>query len=390
MTPRLAPVCTAFALAAALPVSAQEAATVPINALVYLIETHADEPVDGLLQWELQLRARGLTAMIKASNPVLDRNPELFRRLAGAGHVIIGGYPGICWDMPYEEQLAEMAAVKERMEDLTGEPMQVFACSYSSYDESTLRAAEELGVPYVLARGTEDVRAIIHRPVEYDVGLIEVSNVEFGGLGGGSLCDISLWSRGATEEDFAQVLAESIAKAPDSMILVSHPHIGGAKAGYWEVYETALSDPAIDWQPFDEWIDAVTVVEMPYADIPQNRELSYLEPRPAVPLDQLADVPALGHKLLMFHNGEGPMCREAVEFVSALDFPVEEHLLGEPDFLEQLLQHMAGFPESEGISDDFGLFPVIFIGDRAFSGFDDSVAQVIQSEVEAASQADED
>ncbi len=129
---------------------------------------------------------------------------------------------------------------------------------------------------------------------------------------------------------------------------------------------------------------------MPYADIPQNRELSYLEPRPAVPLDQLADVPALGHKLLMFHNGEGPMCREAVEFVSALDFPVEEHLLGEPDFLEQLLQHMAGFPESEGISDDFGLFPVIFIGDRAFSGFDDSVAQVIQSEVEAASQADED
>lgn len=380
MTRRI-PLITALMLAA-LPALAEEAPA-PINALVYLIETDAEAPLDGLLQWELQLRARGLTAMIKASNEVLERNPELFRRLAGEGHVVIGGYPGICWDMPYEDQLAEMAAVKAHMEALTGAPMQVFACSYSSYDENTLRAAEELGVPYVLARGTEDVRAVIHRPEEYDVGIIQVSNVEFGEMGRGSLCDISLWSRGATEADFAAVLEESIARAPDSMILVSHPHIGGAKAGYWEVYEAALADPALAWRPFDDWIAAVTELPMPFAAIPDNRELDYLEPAPAVPLDALADLPGVGQRLVIFHNAEGPMCRDAARFIAGLDFPVEEHLLGERDFIPLMTGHMAGHAGSEGVSDSFGLFPIIFIGGRAFSGFDAEVAAAITAEIAA-------
>lgn len=163
----------------------------PINGLVYLINSHADEPIDGLLRWELELRERELTAIVKVSNPLLEAYPEVFRRLAAAGHEIIGGHSGICWDKPYEEQLAAMAEVKAYMEDLTGQAMRIFAFSYSSYDENTLRAAEELGVPHVLARGTEDVRALIYRPEEYDVGLIEVSNVAFGELGRGSPCDIS-------------------------------------------------------------------------------------------------------------------------------------------------------------------------------------------------------
>lgn len=378
---RFAMLMTLVTLIFTLPATAQEETTPPINSLVYLIATDAEAPIDGLLQWELQLRARGLTAMIKASNEVLERNPELFRRLATAGHVVIGGYPGVCWDMPYEEQLAEMAEVQARMEAMTGQPMQVFACSYSSYDENTLRAAEELGVPYVLARGTEDVRAVMHRPDEYDVGIIQVSNVEFGEMGRGSLCDISLWSRGATEADFADLLEESIARAPDSMILVSHPHIGGTKEGYWQVYEAALSHSALSWRPFDEWIAAITELPMPFAAIPDNRELDYLEPTPAVPLAELADLPGVGRKLVIFHNGAGPMCQDAVDFIATLDFPVEEHLLGERDFIALMTTHMRGHPGSEGVSDSFGLFPIIFLGERAFSGFDADVAQALLAEM---------
>jgi len=353
----------------------------PINGLVYLINTDADEPIDGLLRWELELRARGLTAMVKASNPVLETYPEVFRRLAAEGHEIIGGYAGICWDKPYEEQRAAMREVKAYMEALTGQPMRIFACAYSSYDENTLRAAEELGVPYVLARGTEDVRAVIYRPEEYDVGLIEVSNVAFGELGRGSLCDISLFSRGATEADFAQVFAESIAKHPDSMILVSHPHIGGTKTGYWEVYEAALAEPALAWRPFDAWLEAATVIEQPLVRIPENRELQYLEPQPAVPLEEIADLPEVGDKLVMFHNGEGPMCREAAAFIAGLDYPIEEHLVGERNFLPMLESYRARYSASEGMSERFELFPLIFIEGRAFSGFDDSVRSAIEAEV---------
>lgn len=47
--------------------------------------------MDGLLRWETELRSRGLTAMIKASGPVLETYPQLFKRLAQDGHKIIGG-----------------------------------------------------------------------------------------------------------------------------------------------------------------------------------------------------------------------------------------------------------------------------------------------------------
>lgn len=136
----------------------------PINGLIYLIKIDPEAETDGLLKWETELRARGLAAMIKASNPVLENYPAVFRRLAAEGHEIIGGYPGICWDMPYEDQYEAMESVKTYMESLTGKPIKVFACAYSSYHEDTLRAAEALGVPYVLARGTEDVRTLVCQP----------------------------------------------------------------------------------------------------------------------------------------------------------------------------------------------------------------------------------
>lgn len=41
--------------------------SITTNGLVYLINTHADKDIDGLLRWESELRSRGLTAMIKAS-----------------------------------------------------------------------------------------------------------------------------------------------------------------------------------------------------------------------------------------------------------------------------------------------------------------------------------
>jgi hypothetical protein len=373
----------ALSVAVTAPASAQQdGSPAPINGLIFLINTQADAEIDGLLRWEQELKARGLTAMIKASTPVLETYPEVFRRLAAEGHEIIGGHPGICWDMPYEEQVAAIGSVKQYMERLTGKPMRVFGgCTYFSSDENTVRAAEALGVPYVLARGTEDVRALIYKPAEYDVGIIEVSNVEFAEMGRGSLCDVSLYSRGATEEDFARVFAESVARHPDSMILVSHPHVGGAKAGYWQVYEDALASEDFTWRTFDAFLDTLTVVERPYAEIPENREVEYLEPKPIVPLEELADLPEIGDKIVMFHNGAGPMCREAEAFVDALDYPVEEHLSGEKNFFALLDSYRARFPDSEGVSASYEYFPIIFIEDRAFSGFNEEVRKAIEAEI---------
>ena len=350
--------------------------------MIFLINVDANEEMDGLLQWEQELGARGLTAMVDVSGQVLDAYPQLFKRLAQDGHEVIGGNVDVCWDVPYEEQYQAMLAVKTNMESLTGKPMQVFGCKYFSYDENTIRAAEALGVPYVLGRGTEDIRAVVYQPEEYDVGIIKVSNVEFSGMGRGSLCDISLYWRGATDADFAQMVEASLSQNPDSMILVSHPHIGGTKVGYWNVYADALDAPAVEWRSFEDWLGKVAVIARPYDKIPENREVQYLDPTPVVPLDQLEDLPQVGEKLVMFHNGLGPMCRDAQAFLAGLDYPIEEHLTDEKNFYSLLDRYRIQFPESEGISDAYEYFPIIFLKDRAFSGFDEAVRTAIEDEID--------
>jgi hypothetical protein len=350
--------------------------------MFFLINVDADEDMDGLLRWEQELRSRGLTAMIDVSGPVLDAYPQLFKRLAQEGHAVIGGNSEVCWDVPYDEQYQAMLDVKTNMEKLTGQPMQVFGCKYFSYDENTVKAAEALGIPYVLGRGTEDIRALIYKPEEYDVGIIKVSNVEFSEMGSGSLCDISLYWRGATEADFAKMVEASLSQNPDSMILVSHPHIGGTKVGYWNVYADALASPAVTWRSFEEWLSSVAVVARPYADIPENREVQYLDPTPVVPLDQLQNLPEVGEKLVMFHNGLGPMCKDAEAFIAGLDYPIEEHLSSEKNFHTLLDRYRIQFPQSEGVSDAFEYFPIIFLNGRAFSGFDKAVMTAIKGEIE--------
>lgn len=350
-----------------------------INGLIYLINVHPDEPLDGLLKWEQELNERGITALIKSSKPVLEKHPKVFKRLSKTGHEIMVGNPDSCWDMPYDEQLQVMKNSKEYVENLTGSPLKVFACKYSSYDENTVKAAEELGIEYVLARGTEDVRALIYKPEEYDVKLLEVSNVEFSDMGRGSLCDISLFSRGSTAEDFEKVVEESFDKDPDSMILVSHPHIGGTKKVYWEVYEDALNTEKASWRTFEDFMDNITTKSMPYDQIPVNTEVKYLEPDPVVPLEELEDLPNAEDKIVMFHNGTGPMCKEAEEFLESIDYPVKEYLDSEDNFQTLLESYKSEFDSSEGVSEDFGYYPIIFIEDKAFSGFDDSIKKEIEN-----------
>lgn len=381
---RLSRICVALALVAcgamgALAPACSQAAK--INGLMYLIQNDPADAADGLLKWEAELNKRGLTALIKASKPVLEKYPELFRKLAREGHVIMGGYAGICWDMPYAKQYQAIKETKEYMETLTGRKMLVFACQYSSYDENTVKAAQALGVPYVLARGTEDVRALLYKPKEYNVRLLEVSNVEFGKMGKGSLCDISLFSRGATEADFSRVFEESVAKQPDSMILVSHPHIGGVKAGYWKIYEAALASSRVAWQPFEGWMKKVKTVELAYRQIPENREVEYLEPKPAVPLEQLENLPDAGRKIVMFHNGKGPMCVEAKRFVDGLKYPLEEHLITEKNFLRLLESYRVQYPKSLGLSSEYGYFPIFIVRGKAYSGFNEEIRTMILKDI---------
>jgi hypothetical protein len=256
-----------------------------------LIEFH---DIQGLRNWAYELDQRGLKAQLFVQKNVLEAYPEDFKWLADQGHEVGGGYAEEAfWDVDYETQFQIMRETKELVETVTGKPMRVFGSRYFAYDENTLRAADALGVEYILARGTSDVEVLIYDPDEYNCKIISVSNVTFEDMGRGSLCDYSLWARGSTAEEFDQALQDSLAKKPKRIMIASHAYLGGMKADWWAAYKKLLDCDDVRWAAsFDEWVQPANGVnlQLPLSLIPVNREVKYDTPQPAVPLEELEDV----------------------------------------------------------------------------------------------------
>lgn len=279
-----------------------------INSMLMLIEF---EKIDGILQWEKEMDQRNLTALIQVQDNVLKQNPEVFKRLASKGYEIAGIHSkGAFWDMPYDEQYKNLEESKELVESITGKEMRVFGSSYFAYDENTLKAADALGIKYIFGRGVNDVEATIYQPKEYKTRVISVTNVDVGEpMGRGSLCDYSLWARGADAKEFGKILDESIAKKPNNMILVSHAYLGGTRLEWWQEYEKALASDKIVWNGFDKWLEKQNIVTLPNNEIPMNKEVKYGKPNPAKEMEDYEPIPGIENNTQKFNPADEMMCQ---------------------------------------------------------------------------------
>ncbi len=267
------------------------------NKPVGIIQLIEFEDTEGLMNWGYELQQRGLKAQAFIQKNMLEEHPTEIKWLADQGHEIGGGYgEQAFWDVDYDTQYAIMAETKTLIEQVTGKPMRVFGSRYFAYDENTLKAADALGIEYILARGTSDVEVIIYDPDEYECDIISVSNVTFEDMGRGSLCDYSLWARGSTAEEFKQVVQDSIARMPKRVMFASHAYIGGKKQAWWDVYSWLLDSGDVRWAAdFDDWLKRENGVrlQLPMSLIPVNREVQYTTPTPTTPLDELDDLDQL-------------------------------------------------------------------------------------------------
>jgi len=351
-----------------------------INGVFLLSENTGD--ISGYYKWIEVLDKKGLKAIIKPERSVLQKYPEYFRQLADKGYEVATGYgEAPFWDMPYGKQYQIMKEYKEYAEKITGKPVRIFSSKYFAYDENTLKAADALGIPYVLGRGT-GIKAVIYSPNEYNAKIILVSNLEFEDMGSGSLCDASLYQRGSTPDDFRKVLGESFAEKPKDLILVSHVYIGGTRVGWWNAYEEVINSKKVNWKNFDDWMEKADKQVLPYKQIPYNTEVKYVVPKPAVPLEDIEVIPELKDRSLhVFHNGQGPMCLDFLEFAKTLTYPIEQHLTTDSDFGSQLEVYKTKFTKSDGVDQNFGYYPIIFMGDKAYSGFNDNIKQEILNQI---------
>ena len=89
------------------------------------------------------------------------------------------------------------------------------------------------------------------------------------------------------------------------------------------------------------------------------------------------------YTLLIFHNGSGPMCFAALDWLDDVKaqhpaLVIEEHLTyeaGERDLLTEIKEQ---YQTSQGVSTSFEYLPIMFFEGQAFSGFDDGVAAALQ------------
>jgi hypothetical protein len=346
------------------------------------------EGTEGLVNFVDQIKERDIPGLLIARAEFVEENCEVIKSLLEYHDVeIAGSAPGMTfWDVPYEEQESIIRETKEKIFACTGREIRVMSSRYFAYDENTLKAAQANGIEYVLARGTTGAKATIYQPEEYDVKIFSVSNVASQNWGTGSLCDYSYWAREGTPEDFQKELFNSLEN--DQISPVSHTYLGGLKESWNNVYVKFMDEANVNWVDLDTF--GQTTVVLPFASIPDNREVQYETPHPATPLEEEKDVdnPCAveditqtvssdtgleDNEILVFHNGTGPMCIELLGFLNDNSYEYTEYLNTQDDFYTILNSYKENFTSSEGVSDSFGSFPIIFIEDRAFSGFNDEV-----------------
>jgi hypothetical protein len=355
------------------------------------------EGTEGLNNFVYQMNERNIPGLLSVNAQFVEENCDFVKNLQNYNIEIAGSAPGEpFWDMSYDEQYEIIKDTKDRIEACTGTAMRVIGSRYFAYDENTLKVADELGIEYVFARGTTGPEATIYKADEYDVKIFSVSNIDSPKWGTGSLCDYSYWAREGNPQDFRDEVYSAF-ETYSKVSPVSHTYLGGLKERWNAIYVDMFDNLDVNWVDLNDF-GKVDVYDS-FENIPDNREVQYTTPKPAIPLEdeESVDNPCAvvglyeneeqsqiekieNSKLIIFHNGAGPMCLEALQFFEQNNIEYIEYLTTDEDFNDKLELYVEEYNNvSEGVSTSFGYYPMIFFKDRAFSGFNSEIGDILLS-----------
>lgn len=371
----------------------------------------------GLSNFVNELQERDMHGLLMVTPEFVQANCEAVKEVIKHDVEIVASNIGApLWDMPYEEQKSRIIEMKEGIESCTNVPIRIISSTYMASDATTIKVAQELGIPYVTARGTTGSKATVYEVEDYPgVKIMSISNIPMVQYKYGSLCDYSYFERNGGPEDMIPELKRSLEPLSSKEIArygkhhkitpVSHTNIGGYLKPWMDMWTSFWDETKNDvkWVDLDEFM-AEPDWKLPLWQIPVNKNNPYTPEkiRPVVDYsdiekianpclvqdignpDRETDIPleleekfSVGDKIMMFHNGKGPMCLEAMEFIKTLDYPVEEYIEGQEAYNREFNRVREEFSSSEGIHPLFGYYPIIFVKDRAYSGFNESVERGI-------------
>ena len=399
------------------PIPAKEEAPM-VKSTMLLIEY---KDTVGLSNFVHEMKLRNIPSLLMVTPEFVQSNCEEIKEIIKHDVELVASNIGApLWDIPYEEQKQRILEMKQGIEACTNVPIRIISSTYMASDATTIKVAQELGIPYVTARGTTDTKAGVYSIEDYpDVKILSVSNIPKIEYKYGSLCDYSYYERNGSPEDMLEELQRSLIPLTEKEMAhfgahhkitpVSHTNIGGYLKPWmdmWTYFWDTTTD-RIEWVGLDEFMEESDWT-LPLWQIPVNKNNPYTPEkiRPAVSYDDIEKIhnPCLvkdignpereeisyeekekfsvGDKMVIFHNGAGEMCLEMIDFLKTIDYEVEEHLDKEETFYEDLSFFQEQFASSEGIHPLFGYYPMIFIKNRAFSGFNESIQNELLKEIQ--------
>ncbi len=383
-----------------------EEAAMKAQGIMILIES-TDKPT-GLSNLVNQMKEKNIYGLLMVTPEFTQANCEEIKNVLSSGNIeiVASNVSSPFWDMPYAEQKTRIVQMLDGIEKCTGKKPRIISSRYMASDMNTVKVAEELGIPYITARGTTGTKATVYQPEGYHVKILSVSNITLVPFAYGSLCDYSFYERAGTPKDMEEELMRSIEPLTatekvrfgeyNRITPVSHTYIGGDLKSWNDMWLDFWDKANLNWVSLDEFT-AKPDWTIPLWQIPINKNNPYTEEkiRPLVPYEEeekvqnpcavintentqpVSQEALADNKIVAFHNGQGPMCLEFLEFIKTLNYPVEQYLVGDENFNNVLASYKNNFNKSTGVSEDFGYYPIIFIKGKAFSGFNEEVKAAI-------------
>lgn len=348
---------------------------------------------DGLANMVNDMKKRNIKGLLMVNADFIKKNAEELKEILKTGVVeLCPSYdPEPFWGMTYEKQHSIISEMIENAKKYLDVTPRVISSRYMASDETTIKVAEELGIEYITARGTTELKTTIYKPEEYNVKIISVSNLDVPEFKYGSFCDYSFYERAGEPKDMENQFKRAILN--EKIMAVSHTYIGGFKERWNEMWHRL-------WDNYDvEWVDLDTLGSvdktMPMWQIPVNKNAPYTPEkiRPKLDFQDEANVTNpckvedlnqdstyvpkdRSKSVVIFHNNSGVMCQDLLHFLKENKIDYEEHKSTDTDFVSQLNSYKKG--KSEGVSDSYSYYPILFIGDRAFSGYNKDIEKEIK------------
>jgi hypothetical protein len=264
--------------------------------LMILIES-TNKPT-GLLEMVSEMKERNISGLLMVTPEFVNANCEDIKKSLGYGNIeiVTSNVGAPFWGISYDEQKTRIIQMLDRIENCTGTRPRIISSRYMASDINTVKVAEELGIPYVTARGTTGTKATVYQPEGYHVKILSVSLIELVPFEYGSLCDYSFYERAGTPNDMIGELNRALEPLTEKekvrfgeyqrITPTSHTHIGGYLKQWNAMWLEFWDTSNIEWVKLDEFMEKPDWT-IPLWQIPINQNNPYTEEkiRPLTPYE---------------------------------------------------------------------------------------------------------